>query len=124
MINKSKKLPYRLALKLGQGNLAWSVVKIKKNNPEQEFGDELVKIPEETKIRVIRVVTYDNPNDMLVPMSALLFEQRLQELLQKLPPNSKLERCPFNRSSYRTWLGTSKDTHQKRSEWANLQELI
>lgn len=43
MINKPKKLPYRLALKLGQGNLAWSVVKIKKNNPEQEFGDELAK---------------------------------------------------------------------------------
>lgn len=58
---------------------------------------------------------------MLVPKSALLFEQKLNEVLAKLPADVPLKVYTFNIMAYQKWLGSQKDTQQKRARWAALQ---
>jgi len=135
---------YRLALRLGEkstqsppksgheGAIGWAVIKLPAPRMESSGTgawpdlQSLLHTPIElltgkpAEERIVDVVEYDDPADMLGAMSIVEWEIRLQQILDALPANTRINRVKFDRNRYKQFLLITKleDSHEARAQWA------
>lgn len=126
----SKKMKYRLALKLGgsaeqsKSALAFAAIRLKNKFrgecKQTDFGKLVKDELHHDQPCALDVVVYDSSNDMLEPMPMEAFEARLKELIKQLPAGSVVNRVPFDKDAFSKFIESKemKDSHEARAVWA------